>query len=270
MLKKPIIFWTIAVLITAAAILFQRRTGPTYPIYATIDLNETEYSLELPTSHGEDSDSEVRLAIPDEKISGELFYRRYNTDDQWTAVSFSRDGEELLAKLPQQPPAGKLEYYVTLTDGEKNTTLGEKNHIVIRFKRGVSPFIWVPHVVIIFAAMLFSNLAGITSAIGEEKYKLFTYIALGLLFAGGMILGPIMQYIAFGQFWTGIPFGWDLTDNKTLIAILAYVFAIFGNFNKERRYLVVVAAVITLVVFFIPHSLFGSELDYSTGVVKTG
>ena len=39
-----------------------------------------------------------------------------------------------------------------------------------------------------------------------------------LLAVGGFILGPLVQNYAFGELWTGVPFGWDLTDNKTLIA----------------------------------------------------
>ena len=49
-----------------------------------------------------------------------------------------------------------------------------------------------------------------------------------------MILGPIVQYYAFGDLWTGIPFGWDLTDNKTLIALIFWILAVV-NEQKERE-----------------------------------
>ncbi len=49
-----------------------------------------------------------------------------------------------------------------------------------------------------------------------------------------MILGPIVQKYAFGELWTGIPFGWDLTDNKTLIAFLFWILAVIMNRKKER------------------------------------
>jgi hypothetical protein len=41
-----------------------------------------------------------------------------------------------------------------------------------------------------------------------------------------MILGPVVQYYAFGEFWTGVPFGWDLTDNKTLVAVIFWALAV--------------------------------------------
>ena len=51
--------------------------------------------------------------------------------------------------------------------------------------------------------------------------KYLTFLTMGSLFLGGMLLGPIVQNFAFGDYWTGIPFGWDLTDNKTLLAAIA-------------------------------------------------
>jgi uncharacterized BrkB/YihY/UPF0761 family membrane protein len=85
------------------------------------------------------------------------------------------------------------------------------------------------------------------------------------LILGGLIFGPIVQKFAFGAFWTGIPFGYDLTDNKTLIAFLFWLIPFFYR-NKPETFskFVIIAAIVTLIVFLIPHSLFGSELDYTT------
>ena len=84
------------------------------------------------------------------------------------------------------------------------------------------------------------------------------------------MLGPIVQFDAFGDFWTGIPFGWDLTDNKTLIALLFWILAVVMNSKKERPVYTVLAAFVLLLVFSIPHSLFGSELSYASGQVTQG
>jgi hypothetical protein len=58
--------------------------------------------------------------------------------------------------------------------------------------------------------------------------------------------------------------GFDLTDNKTLIAMLGWVAALIaGRGSKPARAWIVAASVLMLVVFMIPHSLFGSELKYA-------
>ena len=91
------------------------------------------------------------------------------------------------------------------------------------------------------------------------------------MFFGGLIFGPVVQKFAFGAYWTGWPFGQDLTDNKTLIAFIFWVIALIRIWrNREKRGWILVAAIVLLVIFLIPHSMFGSELDYSTGEVVTG
>jgi hypothetical protein len=88
---------------------------------------------------------------------------------------------------------------------------------------------------------------------------------------GGLIMGPIMQKFAFGAYWTGWPFGQDLTDNKTLVAFIFWLIAFFVlRKNRQNRFWPVLAAIITLSVFVIPHSVLGSEFDYSAGEVVTG
>lgn len=80
---------------------------------------------------------------------------------------------------------------------------------------------------------------------------------------GGFSLDPWMQHQAFGEWWTGIPFGFDLTDDKTLIAVAAWVFAAWRlKGGRQARIEVVFAALVTLVVFAIPHNVSGSEIRW--------
>jgi hypothetical protein len=112
--------------------------------------------------------------------------------------------------------------------------------------------------------------AGMMAAIKYPLYRKYGLWTLILLIAGGMILGPVVQYYAFGDLWTGVPFGWDLTDNKTLIGLLFWIAAVLMNRKSEKPVYTILAAVMLLIVFSIPHSLFGSQLNYSTGEVTQG
>jgi hypothetical protein len=72
-----------------------------------------------------------------------------------------------------------------------------------------------------------------------------------------------MQKYAFGAWWTGIPFGFDLTDNKTLGAAVAWLWAAWQmRGGRPARAAIIAAAVATLVVFAIPHSAWGSEIKW--------
>ncbi|MCK4406396.1 MAG: hypothetical protein KAV44_01845, partial [Bacteroidales bacterium] len=84
------------------------------------------------------------------------------------------------------------------------------------------------------------------------------------LFIGGLILGPIVQKFAFDAFWTGWPWGHDLTDNKTIVAFIFWLIALIRLIkNKEKSGWALVASIVLLVIYLIPHSVLGSEIDYT-------
>jgi hypothetical protein len=267
---KKILFWTIAVLITVAAALYQRTTGPTYPKRVDTLIDGTGYSLSLKRSQTNTHPCMIKLEVPAE-VRGELHYRKFRVNEEWTAVSMEHDGTVLAGALPSQPAAGKLEYYIVLTaPSGGQVEIAREQPVVIRFKGNVPAVIMIPHILIMFFAMLLSNLAGITAVSGRTEQRRYGQWALWLLLAGGMFLGPLVQKFAFGELWTGIPFGWDLTDNKTLIAVIAWIVAVVMNRKRPRPGYTIAAAIILLLVYSIPHSLFGSELDFATGVVTQG
>ena len=181
----------------------------------------------------------------------------------------TRMGEDLVAYLPGQPPAGKLEYRVVLRHEGQEYPLNEFP-VVIRFKGAVPAWVLIPHILFIFTAQLLSLLAGLFAIYRLKGYKLYGMITVILIFAGGFILGPVMQKYAFGAFWTGFPFGQDLTDNKVLFAMIFWVLAIIMNAKKERPVYTLIAASVFFLINMIPHSVMGSELDYETGEVLTG
>jgi hypothetical protein len=262
---KKIVFWVLAFLITAAAAIYQRKTGPTYELKTGFNYNGRNYEVELIRSHEIGEPCIVEVNIPPQDIKGELIYRKYPTNDPWTKVELSRKGDHLIGEMPVQGAAGKLEYYLVLQDGK--IKIPEEGPVVIRFKGTVPDYILIPHIFFMFFAMMISTLAGIMALGKISKQKLYGKIAFILLLIGGMVLGPLVQKHAFGELWTGIPFGWDLTDNKTLIAVLFWFLAYIGNLKKERRGLTILAAVVLLAIFSIPHSMFGSELNPETGEI---
>ena len=284
---KKFLIWLLAFIITILAAYYQRKTGPTYPQRINVTINSSDTELKLVRSLGLDERSEVKLGVADTSIKAALFYKRFKTNEEYSRVPFvyreypvnsfimnrvfkMTEEKGLFAEIPQQPPAGKLQYYIEITDNSGTRELLKEQPVVIRFKGAVPGAILIPHILIMFIAMLFSTAAGLAAVFRIPAYKRYGVLTLVLLAAGGMILGPVVQKYAFGALWTGIPFGWDLTDNKTLIAVIAWIVAVVMNRKRPRPGFTIAAAIILLLVYSIPHSLFGSELDYATGAVTQG
>jgi hypothetical protein len=271
---KKFILWILAFLITLSAAIYQRMTGPTYPKRLEVTLNNKIQDLKLTRSLSLNEKPEVRLGLNNSNITARLFFKLYKSDNEYQIADFIYRADPkhagFFAEVPQQPVAGKLQYYIEITDMNGTKAYLKESPVVIRFKGDVPAFVLIPHILLMFIAMLFSTLAGLMAVIKYTKYKKYGEWTLILFFTGGMLLGPIVQFFAFGNLWTGIPFGWDLTDNKTLIALIFWILAVVMNRKKERPLYTVIAAIVLLLVFSIPHSLFGSELNYSSGQVTQG
>jgi hypothetical protein len=270
------LLWLVAVVGMLAAATYQRSTGPTYPLRGEAVVGAETVSYALVRSGTTTEDAAVRIPDPGADVSGHLVYRRYPTAEPYQRVPLARDqvGDDgwLVAPLPRQPAAGKLEYYLELT-GETGTVripAAAAGDPILRYKDPVPVAALLPHVILMFLAMLVGIRAGLAAAVGRPESRRWAWTALGLMTVGGMILGPVVQKYAFGAFWTGWPLGYDLTDNKTLVMWLAWVAACgvlglrprVGGRARAGRVAVVAAAIVMLGVYLIPHSMRGSQLDY--------
>jgi hypothetical protein len=261
---KNAMFWIFALIITLASAVYQEKTGPTYPLDATARLGDLSISCTFQRTHAGAGDQVVVLEAPDAEVTAQLAWRRFKSNGDWLRLPMIRQDSLLTAPLPHQPPAGKLEYHLEVFRGEQHTLLPTTENVVIRFRGDVPAWVLVPHILFMFAAMLVSTLTGLQACRKAMPLMGKIRMIIALLFAGGFVFGPIVQKFAFGELWTGFPFGTDLTDNKTLIALVAWIIALLILQKRPNaRWTAVLAALVTLSAFMIPHSLHGSELDYA-------
>ena len=261
---RSVILWTLAVIITIGAGIYQRRTGPTYALEGQREFDNKEITYHFERSHAGPTDYPVSVVINDSNIIGTLEWRYYKGNEEWMELPMKNSDGKISAILPNQPPAGKLEYRIYIRNDSLSAFIPENQPVIVRFRGEVPLIVTIIHILAMFLGMLFSTRAGLEVITGEKNLMQYAKWTIIFLFIGGFIFGPLMQWYAFGEFWTGWPLGNDLTDNKTAVAILGWLFTVFAlkKFKYPRR-VVFAAAVLTLIVYLIPHSVLGSELDYS-------
>lgn len=262
--KRKWLLWVLAVLITLAAAVYQRMTGPTYPARGSVSLNGQTIGFKLPRTEVTGKDVLIAIPAPDTSLTGFIKFRRLKSYDEWRIVPLRREGSKLIATLPSQPPAGKIVYFVFLNQAGQPLSLTGEKPVVLRYKGHVPAGILIPHIFFMFLAMLFSNRTLLEALVPRGNARPFMLWTIGLFLVGGFILGPLVQKHAFGALWTGIPFGYDLTDNKTLIAMAGWLLAWWQNRGERTsRGWIIFAALLMMAVYLIPHSVLGSELDYT-------
>ncbi len=254
-MKRSILFWIIAFVMTAASGIYQRLTGPTYALSGTTTFEDISIGYRFDRSSGGVADAPVVLPLEDSGVRATLLWRNHGAGDLFTEVPMEyRDGA-FCAALPAQEPLTKLDYQIRLQKNEE-VLLVPPEPVTIRFKGDVPLWVIIPHVLAMFAAMLFSLRAGFESFMPEPAYSRLVAWTLGSLFLGGFVFGPLMTRHAFNLWWTGWPVGSDLTDNKTLLALIGWITAAAGlKWSKSGREWVLAAAVLMLAIFLIPHSI---------------
>jgi len=271
-----LVLWIIAVVLGLSAMLYQRVTGPTYPLRGQAEFEQQTVDYRLPRTATTGQDTQVSLPDVGYRYEGKLYFKRYKTEDPLTEVALRLEGDKLVAELPSQPPAGKLEYYMLFTGPlslqdwrPAEVRVPAEENVVIRYKGAVPAVILAPHVILMILVVIFGIRTLLAALTNRQEMRILAWITFWLMAVGGMILGPAVQQYAFGAAWTGIPVGWDLTDNKMLIMFLCWLVAIAvlgrgrSRIRPAQRWVTVLVALVMIVVYLIPHSMYGSELDYS-------
>ncbi len=268
---RRFLLWFLAAFVTLSAVIYQRKTGPTNPKWLQFKIEGEAFQLRVPRSLDVDKPT---IKVKENPASGEykvsLLWRRHTTHDSLErAEAYFSDGYYHI-DIPAQPPAGKIEYSLVVEKEGAQLAPIITEPVVLRFKGSVKGSILVPHIILMFIAMFFSNVTALSQLLKLNWGRLYAFITITTLLVGGVILGPMVQKAAFGVYWSGWPLGGDLTDNKTLIAFLFWLGAFIFGRKKYGRYLYLLAAVVMLTVYTIPHSTFGSNYDYDSEEVVTG
>lgn len=270
------LLWILAIVVMVAISGWQRRTGPTWPRQGTLSHSGLEISYTLPRSGNTDRPALITLPAASETLRASLQWRRYPLQEPFQTVTMVAHEGSLQAALPTQPAAGKLEYYLSIDEGAAQ--IPPDRAVVFRFKDPVPAWALVPHIIFMFLAVIVGFRTILEATLGRVAVRSLSQATLGLLILGGLVFGPIVQKYAFGAAWTGVPFGWDLTDNKTLLMVLfwAGALAVLGRVSRKapngastparssplERAAVLAAGLLMLLVYQIPHSMRGSQLDY--------
>lgn len=271
-MKRSSVLWTLAIVLTIASALWQRWSGPTYPVRFGHELGGVEVSGKLLRTHSITGDLPITVRTAEEGaedpgVTATATWRRYPTRDEWETLPLRYENGALRGVLPRQGMAGKVEYWVEVSRGAERFRIPQHEAAVARFKGDVPLAVLIIHIFFMFFGMAWSTRAGLAALAGGPDLKRHTRIALVLLGVGGFILGPIVQKYAFGEYWTGWPVGEDLTDSKTLFMWGGWLMALLflgrrRPITKLRRIAVVLAALVMLAAYLVPHSLRGSTLDY--------
>ena len=255
-MKKSILFWIIALVITIVSAVFQRTTGPTYPDSGSVMFEGKQIDYKLDRSHSSSSNYVIEIKTGDPQIKGVVKWRKnYKEREPFTEVQMTGT-TTLSAELPAQAPLEKIQYMIELHKDNAAATIPSDKPIIVRFKGDVPIWVLVPHIFAMFFAMMLSTRTALEPGDNQKQIEKLAFWTVIFLLVGGFILGFMMNYFAFNQVWGGFPIGNDITDNKTLVAFVGWVLAYYMIKKKAMpKLFAILAAILMIIVYSIPHSV---------------
>ncbi|MFQ6082516.1 MAG: hypothetical protein ACE5WD_04055 [Candidatus Aminicenantia bacterium] len=179
------------------------------------------------------------------------------------------------ALLPGKEKGQRSYFYIYAEDNAGNEVyLPEEagktggKWFVIKFEGRASFFLKLLHIMFmltsltIFIHAFYYAVSYLKNENEKADLRLGALLLWGIIvfFITGFPIGWMIGWQVTGQAWTGIPFGWDITDNKTLL-ILIYWLAVLIPFKLNKfsvrtlAKLIILGTIFTLVLFLVPHSI---------------
>jgi len=146
---KNILLWIVAIILTVGLVIYQRSTGPTYPISGKVTIDGEVINYKLIRTFGGDQDALVEIFTDNKDITGSITLKRFKSFDEWSTNNMLQEDGKIVGVIPNQPPAGKVEYKIVLHSNSIDYVINEEP-VIIRFKGAVPLAVLSPHIFLCF------------------------------------------------------------------------------------------------------------------------
>jgi hypothetical protein len=262
----------LAFVLSVLMLLLARITATSSPRDCDVEIDRISLSHRTVTeSFGENPELLLKALSADE-LEPVVYYTQ-TLGGPYEAETMRLVDSGFVATLPMLQKNSKWWYRIMVfKQGELLATFPPGKDQFIKFKGRVPPFILISHIIFMYATM-FAGVLALLSAVDivtgkgnvrrSIKYVMWTLI-LGVI--GGFVFGPMVSYQTLGIPYEGIPFDDDITDSKTLVFMLFWLFTFLisrrGLKGKEMAVsrgayalLVIMSFIVTFGLFLIPHSI---------------
>lgn len=217
-----------------------------------------------------------------------IYYKKAKGEDFKKGVMQRvKDSPTYVDYLPGLPKGERWFYCVEAEDTTGNILAipervkkGERQiNFYVTFEGMPNRLLFLSHIVLALTAVIFwvhSVFYAVNYLVTKERYNIrlgFYSVLYGTIsfFTFAFPVGGYIAYQVFGQAWSGMPFGWDITDNKSLITFIYYAALLclmkgelYGEMDgrgnvvsdKNISLLMILGLIITIIIYNIPHSYF--------------
>ena len=101
MLKRSSVLWIISVILTLIFVVYQKKTGPTYPVKGQLIIQDSLVSYKFYRSYNVGEEVPIKITTKNENITAYFIHKRLKSHDDWSEkIYLNRENDYLIGYLP--------------------------------------------------------------------------------------------------------------------------------------------------------------------------
>lgn len=247
-MKRPLILWSGALLLTFLTGYIQSGTSEYYPVTGTIGIGSGKATYKFEKIYSDSGDYKFIIRIDDPTVNGEVKWKRQNSNE-WNTIKLGKNSNTLYCKIPKQKAGRTMLYYAKLRKDNWTYNLpGEP--VKILFLGYVPSTISFLNFFTLFGGLLLSFRVGLEFFNENQKIKKLTLFTVSFFFLYTIAVTPLKKSYELNAVNNKVVPITDLFDLQSIIFFVLWIAAMVIIFNvKDAKYPALFFSILTALVF---------------------
>ena len=265
-MKKHIILWLGAVIITFLAGYMHNAFGPEYPVSGTIGIQGQQVTFKFDKIYRGNNSYNVFVRTDVKYIKAYLLWKDVSANtingkppqnpfaSSWQRELMSDSGFLIKGKLPHRNPMDKLAYRVELNYADRQYFLPEDKPVIIELLGHVNSSVMNIFYFVLFGGLILAVRTGVESFNENRRIGMYTIFTLTFFFLNAICVVPLKRTYELNALNHFAPPLNLLTTYQSFSLFVLWIVGLILIFNFKRiKIIPLVLSSLTLIIYIIIH-----------------
>ncbi len=247
-MKRSIILWTSAFLLTFLTAYIQSCTDKYNPVTGAITIDGKNVSYRFDKIYKDKGDYRLLIRTDSPDIQAAFKWKKEN-ENEWKSVEMKKNEEALVGGIPKQNAGEKILYFAEIKKNENKYVIPDKP-VTLIFKGYVPSTISMLSDFALFGGLLLSFRTALDYFNKNEKIKKLTLFTVATFFVYTVAVTPLRKSYELDAINKKVVPITSLFDLQSILLFILWIAAMIIIFNlKNSKQTAMVFAIAAVVIF---------------------
>ncbi len=247
-MKRPLILWSSALLLTFLTGYIQSGTSEFYPVTGTIGIDEKKVSYRFEKIYNGNDNYKfiIRTDNPDIKCIAKW---KNEIANDWNSIEMKKNNEAFIAEIPRHEAGEKILYFAEISKDEKKFVVPDKP-VLLLFQGYVPSMIGSLSFFTLFTGLLLSFRTGLEFFNENQRIKKLTLFTTSFFFLYTIAVTPLKKSYELNAINNKVVPVTFLFDLQSILLFLLWIAAMIIIFKaKDSKKPALIFSILTVLVF---------------------